>query len=1616
MIRLLCCFGCVVLWLMLFTGGHAGHSGRSRHVQPLGCSGNISQASYNGLKALYDSTDGDNWHWNTTDGATKWVFPSGLDAPCSTDWYGIECVSGVKDSGCELFSLTFEAFGLHGSLPTEIGGFSDLRYFIIEKSRLTGTIPTEVGGMSALLALVLSDSFLSHTIPETVYTISNLESFELQFNSMTGSISSSVGQVNLNLIFDLGSNYFTSTLPTELGKLLAMEKFLVNNNFMNGTLPSELLEIRTIQTFNVEVNSFSGSLSSSIGGATSLLLLELEQNSLTGSIPSELGLLTGLTDFRLFENLFSNSLPLELCNLTSVSTFEIEQNMFTGNLPGCLSRLNLSSFEVFENMFSGPISTEFCTCSAKYFMAYDNLFSGPLPDCIGEMADVEVLYVFSNMLSSSLPTSFGGMSSLMELEAYSNLLSGRLSESLCNLSSIQQILIGPNYFSNSLPTCLNVLSAVTEFEIENNFISGPFVASQLPPTVIDLGLFNNIMSGLLPTEVANLVQVQYLYIQDNNFEGTIGSEFALLTNLRAFQCSYNSLSGTIPEIFGGMSALEIIYVSNCNLYGPLPTQLVTKNLQYIDVANNSITGSIPASYYYSSAVNFYANGNFLTGTMSKTLWDEWIGLKVLSLSNNLLSGELPNDVDKMISLEAMFVASNYFSGTLPVHVGDQANLRAYQVSDTFISGAIPSELSDMHRLESLNISGNFLSGNLDKLFQNESSLPRLIVIDVSQNGFTGEVPSALFDGNPYRSRLLTDALLYSNCFDSSIPTAVCSAANLTTMIFDSMSSAPACQHNFGTMRSIFKVVISSIDLGGTIPDCVWSMPALHTLHISGNGLHGTLGEIAVGATSLIDVSLASNRLIGSIPDSWQTWGRFTQLDLSSNKLTGVLVQNFNISAANTNTDLSVNRISGVIPGAFIDSQNINILDGNLFQCGPSTVPKYDPNSKQYVCGSDDFNISLILFVCLGACGIVAVAALYQRVKQVLSANSAFLLELERCESENGTEIGHFVGFLNLIELVARWCSVCAVGCVGLAMIAYIILKTVNACAQLYSTHTQQYLWITTVTYLHGVTPTVLIFIFLGISVIFAQVMLKASPRVKSESNAAGVGRITNEISVDIENTKSAGSAGSTDTSNSATALTGGQSQARIMMVPVLIMGVSILIHIAVTVSVNLAYVYALIKGVTPGLLLFLQILLSAVKLAWNRYFVHRPHFGAAHLPLRIELLCQCFMTLFTFLASPIIATFFLDNTCFRYVILGQPTVDSTFIITPFDCPVSCFMDPAGGFPCYSGCGVSRNVTDVATTSVVPSWLYSYQCASSVLTNYIPVLVFAYVWSGLLYPVVRTTLTLRGNKITTWVQQLRSDSRVFSAAEGNGLARRESDELGSVRAPKPLLRSSIVLCRLCLNVAVMLTYGLACPLLSIAVCADSWTQIGVLQVLQYKLAVVIGLVSNSEAVQSGSSNPSENSTVEPISVISDMHARSEGSDVAASDRPTERSVEPSMVKFSTISKAAEPSEISTLLHVSLVLEAESRAMFAGVSGSMWMAIVVSSLFWAFFLFDMMGDVYGNAIGGVVFALCFVYTIGIYALAHHWPVQCGVGKLCRRDGRTRETLVEAMRGSEVNNEGF
>jgi Leucine-rich repeat (LRR) protein len=1619
----LCLLCLIVCWMLNDATGYGGVvRKRSRHPHALSCNGNISLSSYDGLKALYESTDGDNWKWNTTS-SFKWAFPSSLAAPC-TGWYGIVCGTLEKDEGCYVYSITLFNFGLHGYLPTDIGGLADLHDLIITENLLTGTIPSQIGGLTELQTLDLARNFfLEHTIPETVYEMGYLTDIQLQDNLLTGSISSRMGLMKYLQDFDISSNHLSSTLPTELG-LLTLVAFEVSANNLNGTLPSELLQIRTTTNLYLDHNSFTGTLASSIGGASSLQAFYLENNMLYGSLPSEFGLLSSLSDAQLNLNTFSGSLSIELCNLTSLTQFGLDENAFSGHIPTCFAKMNWASFNLQQNLFSGSIGVEFCSANSMLdFLVYDNLLTSSLPGCLGNWTRLEVLDVYSNLLSSSLPASIGNMARLLELEIYGNLLTGNVPASFCNLN-MQQVLLSNNYFSSSLPPCLGMMANLTDFEVYQNFMSGPLLGSMIPPSLLDLLLYVNMFSGVLPTEIATMSKLQYVLLQNNDFSGSIPVEFQSLTDLRALELSFNMITGIIPEIFDGMSALEEIYISNCLLHGPLPAQLNTYELEFIDVSFNSLTGPIPAAFFFPKAQSLYLNNNMLSGTMSQIQWGEWVQLEVLSLGSNLFTGVLPANVNTMVTFEALIVASNYFSGPLPVNVGNLETIKLYEVSDSYITGTVAAELSYMHRLESLNISGNFLSGNLNKLFENKSALPRLLVFDVSMNGLTGTMPSALFSGNPFRSRLLKDTLLYSNCFESSLPGAICSAVNLTTLILDSMSSAPACQHNFGTMRSIFKVVISSVELGGTIPDCVWNMRTLETLHMSGNGLYGTLGEIAAGATSLTDVSLASNRLVGSIPDSWQTWGRFTQLDLSSNKLTGVLVQNFNISAANTNTDLSVNRISGVIPGAFMDSQNINILDGNLFQCDPNSIPKHDPNSKQYVCGSDDFDISLIVFFCLGACGIVGLAVLYHRVQRALKASSTLLLELERCESESGSGIGHFVGFLDITDRAARWCSVSAVGCLSLSMTAYIILKTTHSSARLYSTHTQQYTWVTTVTFLHGVTPTVLILIFLGLGIVCVHVMFQASARLNSQMTAK-FDRIRSKVSADVENINSIDSV---EITNSAKTLPGRSPRFTTWVLPIFVMSADILVHAVVTVGINLAYVYALIKGVAPGFLLFLQVLLSVVKLVWNRYFVHRPHFTAAHLPLRIELLCQCFMTLFTFLASPIIATFFLDNTCFRYIILGQPPVDSTFNISPFECPVSCFQDKNGGLPCFSVCGVQRMITQVASTSVVPSWLYSYQCASSVLTNYIPVLLFAYVASGILYPVLQTALTVYGTDVKNWMQQLRSDSRVFSTAEVAGSNGEDNSGLGVVRAPNPLLYGSIALCKLCLNVAVMLTFGLACPLLALAVCVDSWSQVGVLKVLQFKLADVLGLLSSGDGASLEPSEPPDGSIVELSAVHSEMLAIPTVTERATTEPTTERPKEPPAVraterhtvKFSTVSKATRPSDIHNIQHICLVLEAESRAVFAGISFSLWMAICVSSLFWAFFLFDMMGDVYGNVIGGAIFAVCVVYTVGIYALAGLWPLlmRHGARKLCRGilNSKSRKSLLAVIRGSAVDNDDF
>ena len=174
---------------------------------------------------------------------------------------------------------------------------------------------------------------------------------------------------------------------------------------------------------------------------------------------------------------------------------------------------------------------------------------------------------------------------------------------------------------------------------------------------------------------------------------------------------------------------------------------------------------------------------------------------------------------------------------------------------------------------------------------------------------------------------------------------------------------------------------------GNIPACIFALPLLQTLHLSGNGFRGMLPNYY--SPSLVDLSVGHNFLTGSLPQSLQARG-LQNLDVSVNKLRGEII-NFKFNNSESIISMSLNRFSGSLPDNLRKLKRVDILEGNLFQCSTTTtktsqgvlsisLPIYDPFAQRYSCGSTSFDNAIIFY------GIFVVLVLMLSILFILFAD------------------------------------------------------------------------------------------------------------------------------------------------------------------------------------------------------------------------------------------------------------------------------------------------------------------------------------------------------------------------------------------------------------------------------------------------------------------------------------------------------------------------------------------------------------------------------------------------------------------------------------------------------
>eukprot|EP01032_Pedospumella_encystans_P008038 gene8038-9577_t len=792
---------------------------------------------------------------------------------------------------------------------------------------------------------------------------------------------------------------------------------------------------------------------------------------------------------------------------------------------------------------------------------------------------ISKLVLVRHNLEGTLPPTIGNFSRLHYMNMEDNKISGTLPQTLTKLSGLLVLNLAENHFEGAVPRSLQDLSHLQEFFLDNNKLSG-----QLPNVFVTLAnlrtisLYGNRLSGAIPSSIGSLPELTFLYLDTNHFTGTVPEALCQVTHLVDLKLQNNYLHGPIPPCLGSLHSLNLL-----------------------ELSNNSLTGHIPESLGALSALTIlYLQENELTGSIPDTL-EGMTSMLNFNVYRNKLTGTLPSGMATFTKMTNAYVHDNYLSGSLELISKWDAAVFLY-LQDNLFTGSLPA-LTNLTKVTSIFLKNNKLSGTLEKVLDPVQNA-LVTTLQFSNNQFTGTLPEEIFQ----IAELSTFAAV-SNCFIGSLPRSICSSTSLNTLILDGLHSATSCRNNI--LPGVANRYILEAKIEGGIPACMFAVPNINTLHLSGNGLTGTISTELGISTDLRDLSVSHNALTGSIPPLFQT-KRWYNLDLSYNKFRGSLqmnyepfnnnntVQFYNITLTAENVALSLrnNRLSGNIPNQLKLLHNISVLDGNLFACSidQSDLPSHDQGKSTYQCGSNSFNVSYYIWLTTtGFLILLAILIVYfrhsigsfLRFDRIIYYYDKWMHHVEFVHDRDSV-LGKDITLKNYKYLIYVCEGVCKVSIYCTAYILVVLIPIYIIGTEYYSTHNFTYAWSVSAAFLSGpIALTLLMVAFVSLLVlafVLFTTHIRLFLREKFEFFRYTEDRIRRPSRVDENNNE----------------VTQMEKSSIPMLMKCLVYAIFFLINFTVVLGVNVAYVYVRLYQ-PSSLFVIAQLLLSVFKVVWNSF-------------------------------------------------------------------------------------------------------------------------------------------------------------------------------------------------------------------------------------------------------------------------------------------------------------------------------------------------------------------------------------------------------------------------------
>ena len=356
------------------------------------------------------------------------------------------------------------------------------------------------------------------------------------------------------------------------------------------------------------------------------------------------------------------------------------------------------------------------------------------------------------------------------------------------------------------------------------------------------------------------------------------------------------------------------------------------SLRLLDFSSNSVSGRIPLCL-----ANFSSS------------------LNALNLGSNNLYGVIPQACTSRNNLMKIDLGGNHLEGQVPTSLGSCLMLEKLDLGNNQINDTFPFWLGALPKLQVLILRSNKFHGEI-RGPRTHFGFPKLRIIDISHNGFTGNFPWEYFQSWDAMKILESKHLTYMQ---------VGIKFQVSGHLWTAYYTCSMTMVNKGMERVYEKIpdIFTAADLSsnkfeGEMAECIGKAKGLHLLNLSNNALSGQIPTSLVNLMELEVLDLSQNKLSGEIPQ------QLVQL---------TFLEFFNVSH---------NHLKGPIPRAnqFSTFPNSS-FDGNLGLCGnplsrdcgnpeasappPSTSEQSSPGELDWIIVLLGYGSGLVIGVLMG---------------------------------------------------------------------------------------------------------------------------------------------------------------------------------------------------------------------------------------------------------------------------------------------------------------------------------------------------------------------------------------------------------------------------------------------------------------------------------------------------------------------------------------------------------------------------------------------------------------------------------------------------------------------------